>query len=103
MTKEEKKKTHEQSGYVCYYCGKKLVPNHFTTTVDHIIPVSLGGTEEPENLVSCCVKCNSEKSSLLPSEWAKRIEWKIAETKQSIKRRQTMVKKLKAFSVIEPF
>jgi hypothetical protein len=32
-------------------------------TVDHIIPVSMGGTDEIENLVPCCRVCNSKKGN----------------------------------------
>lgn len=30
-------------------------------TVDHIIPRSRGGTDDPSNLVICCHDCNSSK------------------------------------------
>jgi hypothetical protein len=32
-------------------------------TVDHVVPVSLGGEDKPENLVAACVDCNAGKSS----------------------------------------
>ncbi|NBR07971.1 MAG: HNH endonuclease [Planctomycetes bacterium] len=31
------------------------------TTVDHIIPRRLGGTDEPDNLVASCTRCNYSK------------------------------------------
>jgi 5-methylcytosine-specific restriction endonuclease McrA len=31
------------------------------TTVDHVIPKSMGGTDDPENLVAACRSCNSSK------------------------------------------
>lgn len=55
--------------YTCQYCGKKqgdrTLPN-FTkvdVSVDHITPVSKGGTDDLSNLVCCCVQCNSKKSN----------------------------------------
>jgi len=30
-------------------------------TIDHKIPLSKGGTSEDDNLVTCCLRCNSKK------------------------------------------
>ena len=38
--------------YCCVYCGNEA------NTVDHIIPITKGGTDHPENLVAACGKCN---------------------------------------------
>jgi 5-methylcytosine-specific restriction endonuclease McrA len=38
--------------YLCVYCGGEA------NTVDHVIPTSKGGTDEPFNLVACCARCN---------------------------------------------
>lgn len=54
---------------VCLYCktyGHKL-------TMDHWIPVSLGGKTEVGNLIPCCKSCNSRKSNKHPDEWMKII------------------------------
>lgn len=42
----------------CVYCGEEA------NTIDHIIPRVKGGTDLPENLVGCCSRCNSAKSSM---------------------------------------
>jgi 5-methylcytosine-specific restriction protein A len=39
----------------CYSCGAPA------TTVDHIIPLTLGGTNERANLHGCCLRCNSAR------------------------------------------
>lgn len=51
----------------CYYCGCKLDKYH----VDHVIPLSRGGSDGAENKVLACPDCNLSKGSKLPSEWAK--------------------------------
>lgn len=51
----------------CYYCGRRLVKYH----VDHVIPLSRGGSDGAENKVLACPDCNLSKGSKLPSEWAK--------------------------------
>lgn len=43
----------------CHYCGCNL--NEATATVDHFVPRSSGGTNEPDNLVAACLTCNTTK------------------------------------------
>ncbi len=52
---------------ICHYCKGSFPPAQLT--MDHIIPVGRGGKSEKFNLVPCCKECNTQKSSLLPSEW----------------------------------
>jgi hypothetical protein len=47
-----------RSSGVCAYCHKQFDE----LTLDHIIPVSNGGTDDLENLVACCHECNSRKN-----------------------------------------
>ena len=39
--------------YCCAYCGDDA------NTVDHVIPINNGGTDDPLNLVACCSRCNT--------------------------------------------
>lgn len=59
-----------QDDYHCRYCGEFLEPGQ--RTIDHIIPVSRGGTDAVENLCCCCRSCNSAKRDRTPQEmgWA---------------------------------
>lgn len=50
----------------CYYCGEKLGKIYH---VDHVIPISRGGANDPCNLVLTCPFCNLSKGDKLPSEW----------------------------------
>jgi HNH endonuclease len=52
----------KRDGFKCRYChdGEVLI------TVDHVIPRSLGGSDDPDNLVACCDDCNAGKTSTLP-------------------------------------
>lgn len=51
-----------RDGHACRYCGAKA-PD-VALTVDHVIPVALGGGDEPANLVTACADCNSGKASV---------------------------------------
>lgn len=50
-----------RDGWACQYCGAKspAVELH----VDHITPVSSGGTNELENLITACASCNLGKGA----------------------------------------
>lgn len=48
----------------CEYC-RKLPAMH----VDHVIPVSKGGTGDPDNLKAACPLCNLDKFDLTMEEW----------------------------------
>lgn len=41
-------------------------------TLDHIVPVSRGGTNDRSNLAAACWDCNQSKGDRLPSEWVPR-------------------------------
>lgn len=48
-----------RDGYKCFYCHN----SEDGLTIDHVVPTTLGGTDDPENLVAACPACNSGKSS----------------------------------------
>lgn len=49
----------------CTYCADGFVP----MTVDHIVPISRGGTDSRSNLTAACWRCNFEKLDFTPDEW----------------------------------
>lgn len=53
-----------RDGHACRYCGA-MAPD-VKLTVDHVVPVALGGSDEPRNLVTACVDCNNGKTSTQP-------------------------------------
>lgn len=54
----------KRDNYSCRYCGAKA-PD-VALTVDHVIPVTLGGSDDPWNLVAACGPCNGGKASVAP-------------------------------------
>ncbi len=59
--KENRLKIFERDGYKCHYCKKQLT--RFSATLDHIQPISEGGDNSYENLVTACLHCNSQRGS----------------------------------------
>lgn len=56
---------NRQRGH-CFWCGVKLAGDF---EVDHVIPLTRGGANYPENIVIACCFCNRSKHNKLPSEW----------------------------------
>lgn len=58
----------ERDGFRCKLCGGRLAmkqkaPHPKSPTIDHVIPLSLGGTHEPANCQSAHFWCNSAKGN----------------------------------------
>lgn len=53
--------------WLCAYCGRGMKKEGGRTdcprgvTLDHVLPLALGGTDDPANLVACCYECNHRK------------------------------------------
>lgn len=54
----------KRDGHACRYCGG-TAPD-VKLTIDHVVPTTLGGDDDPSNLVTACSDCNSGKSSSNP-------------------------------------
>lgn len=73
-TADDVKRKFESQRGLCYWCGKKLETsgkNKFQA--DHLIALSRGGTDGPENIVCACPTCNYSKHNKLPHEWTNRL------------------------------
>ena len=57
---------YERDHGKCMYCGEEVSRNKFT--FDHVIPKSRGGKTTWNNIVCCCLKCNSKKDNKTPEE-----------------------------------
>jgi CRISPR/Cas system Type II protein with McrA/HNH and RuvC-like nuclease domain len=66
-----RKNIFERDDYKCYYCGEKVTQNN--ATLDHKTPISKGGDNSKENLVTCCFECNSIKSGKTLEEVAPKL------------------------------
>jgi 5-methylcytosine-specific restriction endonuclease McrA len=51
-----------RDGWICFWCGSEA------NTCDHVIPVARGGSDDPDNLVAACKRCNFSRQDRLPEE-----------------------------------
>lgn len=51
----------------CFYCSASLDDGY---QVDHVVPLALGGSNGPENLVVACPSCNQKKHAKHPMDFA---------------------------------
>lgn len=58
-----------QSTLPCCYCGAPL--SYKDGTVEHIIPLSKGGTNRRENVTIACAPCNNHRQDYSFDEWKK--------------------------------
>ena len=59
LTKSKRFDVFLRDNFTCRYCGKH--PPQIKLEVDHIKPVSLGGSNDINNLVTSCYECNRGK------------------------------------------
>ncbi|WP_171232189.1 HNH endonuclease [Ruegeria sp. HKCCA4812] len=52
--------------FICHWCCERL--SHKEVVIDHFEPIALGGSDDPENLVVSCARCNGWKSDRTPQE-----------------------------------
>ena len=64
------RKVFERDNGICQYCDADLLSSfstYWSATVDHVVAVATGGTDELDNLRLCCTGCNGllSRSGLL--------------------------------------
>lgn len=73
-----------RDGFRCRYCGTKA--EEVELHVDHVVPRSLGGTDDADNLAASCQPCNAGKGSIaLDSETVDEISAVSADRGQAIR------------------
>ena len=62
LSKRLRFEVFKRDGFECQYCG--ATPPGVMLHCDHIHPVSAGGTNDIDNLITACQPCNSGKSDV---------------------------------------
>ena len=82
-----------RDGYACVYCGRDR--SEVKLEVDHVIPKSKGGSNDPVNLVSACFDCNRSKSNSLISK-AKTADFCVHNSEHVTRMAEAEAAKIKA-------
>jgi 5-methylcytosine-specific restriction endonuclease McrA len=60
ITQKKRLAIYLRDGLSCCYCGES-VEDGASLTLDHVLPVIKGGTNDASNLVTSCFRCNLHK------------------------------------------
>lgn len=75
-TEEDLNTIYEELSGRCAYCGISIYWGVFRDVhIDHIQPLSKGGTNWPDNITLACKSCNCSKSSKTLSDWLLTRGW----------------------------
>ncbi|WP_081790749.1 HNH endonuclease [Deinococcus phoenicis] len=69
-TRADIERRFEMQKGLCWWCRKTVGCAYH---VDHIVPLSRGGSNGPENICISCRDCNQQKGPKLPTEWIGRL------------------------------
>lgn len=69
-----KQNIFKRDKYTCGYTGRKLQKHELS--VDHIMPVSRGGKNTWDNLITCAKEVNTFKDNRTPQECGLKLLWK---------------------------
>lgn len=74
FSKEERAAIARSQRYKCMYCGVRLTSDNLQ--IDHMDPVSRGGSNDDENLQALCRRCNIRKGNHTDDEFRERY-WEL--------------------------
>lgn len=91
---EKRLAVYLRDGFECVYCGKNGKPATILNTrggalltLDHLQPRELGGDNDPFNLVTACVTCNSARKALGVSDFIRVVAQAGGYSEEEIRRR----------------
>lgn len=73
---------YHRDAFTCVYCGA----SDRALTLDHVVPVELGGSHATSNVVTTCLSCNSAKQAKTMRSWLAYLRARGVET-ETIARR----------------
>ncbi len=59
---------YNRDNYACAYCRRNMATDVRARCIDHVVPLSRGGTHFDFNLVTACKPCNAKKGAKNPDE-----------------------------------
>jgi len=96
ITKKLRFEVFKRDNFSCIYCGNS--PPNVVLEVDHFEPVSKGGDNSINNLVTSCFNCNRGKSNIRLANVANSVSKNLIELQErelQIKEYNKFIKKIK--------
>jgi len=90
ISKKIRFEVFKRDNFKCRYCAAK--PPLAPLEIDHILPVSKGGKNNIENLVTACFDCNRGKSNILLNNKNEAIEDAVNRLKLAKKQHREFLK-----------
>jgi hypothetical protein len=95
MSKKIRFEVFKRDGFRCGYCGK--TPPEVVLEVDHIEPISKGGSDSIDNLLTACFDCNRGKRDIplnkVPPVFIEKAEV-LQEKEDQLRQYRAMLKKV---------
>ena len=82
FTSDVRKRVMSRQQWRCMYCGGRRKTQNFE--IDHIHPVSRGGSNEESNLQALCGPCNARKGAATDEEFRRRYAELLPRLKPSL-------------------
>ena len=73
IRQEKRFALYMRDDFTCAYCGATPADDGIKLTLDHLKPRSKGGSNATENLVTCCLSCNSARGNRTIKAFAKAV------------------------------
>jgi len=61
ISDEIREDVRRRAGFACEYCGVTETDTGGLLTIDHFQPKTKGGSDDSDNLIYCCSRCNQYK------------------------------------------
>ena len=68
VPQETREQVRQRAEFACEYCGVTETDTAGQLTIDHFHPQARGGSDDLDNLLYCCHRCNEYKSDYWPQE-----------------------------------
>lgn len=65
----------KKNGNKCGYCFRRHYKKYLT--LDHMQPLSKGGSDTKDNMILACKECNEVKADMDIDEWINHLGWEL--------------------------
>lgn len=96
IPKATRRKVYERYNGRCAYCGEEML--YTEMQVDHLVPLSSYGTDDLNNLMPACRRCNHYKRANSLEGWRKMLE----EIPQKLERDSYIYRVAIDYRLVEP-